>query len=418
MVTHSKEDEVMVRCASLFSQLVALFSRPQFYRLVKEHRAERYSKGYSSWDHFVAMLFCQLAQAKSLREICGGLACTMGKLRHLGMTDAPNKSTLSYANAHRPWQMFRDLFYETVKVCKMAAPENRKFRFKNKLLSLDSTTIALCLSLFPWAEFRRTKGAVKLHLLLDHDGYFPTYAYISNGKKHDVTIARKVSLSPGSIVAMDRGYNDYRLFATWTENRIYFVTRMKDNAQYTVIEDKTIPITGNVLSDQLIQFTGFNARKNCPHILRRVVVWDSENEREIVLLTNHLKFSPNTISAIYKDRWQIELFFKALKQNLKIKTFVGTTENALYIQIWTACLPVRQALIAMLLIKYLQFKSKFGWSLSNLVAFLRWNLFTYRDLWDWIDNPFDVLPLVPVPVQYKLPFHGLGQQVYNQKNIT
>jgi len=392
----------MIRRASLFSQLVALFRRQQFYGLVIEHGAERYSKGFSSWDHFVAMLFCQLAQAKSLREICGGLACTMGKLRHLGMKDAPKKSTLSYANAHRPWQMFRDLFYETLKICKMSAPKNHKFRFKNKLLSLDSTTIALCLTLFPWAEFRRTKGAVKLHLLLDHDGYFPTYAYISNGKKHDVTIARKISLPPGSIVAMDRGYNDYKLFASWTENGIYFVTRMKDNADYTVVDWRTIPITGDVLSDQLIRFNGYYAQKNCPHILRRVVVWDKENEREIVLLTNHLKFGANTIAAIYKDRWQIELFFKALKQNLKVKTFVGTTENALYIQIWTA-------LIAMLLIKYLQFKSKFGWALSNLVAFLRWNLFTYRDLWEWIDNPFETLPIKPQPVQYVLSLPGLGQ---------
>ena len=393
----------MVRCASLFSQVVGLFNRRDFYQLVIEHGSERYSKGYSSWDHFVAMLFCQLAQAKSLREICGGLACTLGKLRHLGMKHAPKKSTLSYANTHRPWPMFRDLFYKTLRVCTMTAPKNRKFRFKNKLLSLDSTIISLCLSLFPWAEFRRTKGAVKLHLLLDHDGYLPTYAYVSNGRKHDVSIAKKIPLSPGSIVTMDRGYNDYKLFASWTESRIYFVTRMKENAQYTVLDEKLIPVTGNVLSDQMIQFTGFYAQKHCPYILRRIVVWDSENEREIVLLTNHLKFGANTISAIYKDRWQIELFFKALKQHLKVKTFVGTTENALYIQIWTA-------LIAMLLIKYLQFRSKFGWSLSNLVAFLRWNLFTYRDLWEWIDKPFDVLPIQQGPVQFRLRFLGSGQQ--------
>jgi len=394
----------MVRYASLFSQLLALFSRQEFYRLVVKHRAERYSKGYNSWDHFTAMLFCQLAQAKSLREICGGLACCIGKLRHLGLKDAPKKSTLSYANAHRPWEMFRDLFYATLKTCKSAAPGKHKFRFKNKLLSLDSSTISLCLSLFPWAKFRRTKGAVKLHLLLDHDGYLPTYAYISNGKKHDVTIARKVPLALGSIVAMDRGYNDYKLFASWTENGIFFVTRLKENAGYEVVEEHTVPKNRNILADQFIRFTGFYAQKNCPHTLRRVVVWDKEKQRQIVLLTNHLRFGSTTISAIYKDRWQIELFFKALKQNLKVKTFVGTSENALYIQIWTA-------LIAMLLIKYLQFKSKFGWSLSNLVAFLRWNLFTYRDLWEWIDNPFDVLPLVPEPVQYTLPLPGLGQHL-------
>jgi hypothetical protein len=394
----------MVRCASLFSQLVALFNRPTFYRLVSKHGSERYSKGYSSWDQFVAMLFCQMAQAKSLREICGGLACTTGKLRHLGMKDAPNKSTLSYANAHRPWQMFRDLFYQSLHFCKMSAPKNRKFRFKNKLLSLDSTTIALCLSLFPWAEFRRTKGAVKLHLLLDHDGYFPTYAHITEGKKHDVTIARKLSFPKGSIVVMDRGYNDYSLFASWTENGIYFVTRMKDNADFTVVEEKDTPAVLTVLSDQLIQFNGYSARKKCPHVLRRVTVWDMENEQEIVLLTNHLRFGATTISKIYKDRWQIELFFKALKQNLKIKTFVGTSENALYIQLWTA-------LIAMLLIKYLQFKATLNWSLSNLVAFLRWNLFTYRDLWQWINNPFDAPPLEPGPVQYQLFLKGVGQHV-------
>ena len=326
----------------------------------------------------------------------------MGKLRHLGMKGAPNKSTLSYANAHRPWEMFRDLFYDTLQTCKMAAPGKRKFRFRNKLLSLDSSTISLCLSLFPWAKFRRTKGAIKLRLLLDHDGYLPTYAYISNGKRHDVTIARKVPLAPGSIVAMDRGYNDYKLFAYWTINGIYFVTRMKQNADYVVVENRIPPISRNILADQLIRFSGYEAQKNCPYILRRIVVWDQEKRQEIVLLTNHLDFGPTTISAIYRERWQIELFFKALKQNLKVKTFVGTTENALYTQIWTA-------LIAMLLIKFLQFKSKFGWALSNLVAFLRWNLFTYRDLWEWIDNPFGVLPVVPESVQIPLPLAGFGQ---------
>jgi hypothetical protein len=394
----------MVRHASLFSQLVAIFNRGRFHSLVFHHKAERYCKGFDSWDHFVAMLFCQLAQAKSLREICGGLSCCLGKLRHLGFKKAPNKSTLSYANAHRPWQMYQDLFYQTLEICKLAGTGKHRFRFKNNLLSLDSSTISLCLSLFPWAKFRRTKGAVKLHLLLDHDGYLPSYAYISNGKKHDVTVARKVPLSPYSIVAMDKGYNDYSLFAYWTEHVIFFVTRLKDNATYNVVEERPVPQNRNILSDQLIKFNGYSAQKKCPHILRRVEVWDKEQNRRIVLLTNHLEFGATTISAIYKDRWKIELFFKDLKQNLKVKTFVGTSENALFIQIWTA-------LIAMLLIKYLQFKSKIAWSLSNLVAFLRWNLFTYRDLWEWIDDPFEVLPITPVPVQDLLPFKGLGQHI-------
>lgn len=392
-----------MRCASLFSQLISLFDRHQFADLVRVHKAERYSKGFSSWDHFVAMLFCQLAQAKSLREICGGLACCLGKLKHLGMNDSPKKSTLSYVNGHRPWEMFQDLFYRTLAVCNQAGPGKHKFRFKNKLLSLDSTTISLCLSLFPWAKFRSKKGAVKLHLLLDHEGYLPTFALITNGGKHDVTMARQFPLARGSIVAVDRGYTDYKLFDFWTRNGIFFVTRLKDNAQYEVVGLYPTPKNRNILSDQIIRFTGPKAKENCPHELRRIVVWDPEKEREIVLLTNHLDFGATTISAIYKDRWQIELFFKAIKQNLKIKTFVGTSENALYIQIWTA-------LIAMLLVKYLQFKSRFGWSLSNLVAFLRWNLFTYRDLWAWIDEPFDILPMMPEPVQYRLPLPGLGQQ--------
>jgi hypothetical protein len=304
--------------------------------------------------------------------------------------------------------MYRDLFYETLSFCRMSATK-KKFRFKNKLLSLDSSTISLCLSMFPWAKFRRTKGAVKLHLLLDHDGYLPTYAYISNGSKHDVTYARKFPLAPESIVAMDRGYNDYRLFASWTENGIYFVTRLKENADYTVVSEAALPKHRNILADQTIEFSGYNARKKCPHRLRRVVVWDKEQDRQIVLLTNHMTFGSTTISAIYKDRWQIELFFKALKQNLKVKTFVGTSENALYIQIWTA-------LIAMLLIKYLQFKSRISWSLSNLVALLRWNLFTYRNLWEWLDDPFQTPPPEPESVQQPLPLRFLGQQMTRMRN--
>jgi hypothetical protein len=392
----------MVKHASLFSQLITVFNRHEFHRLVMTHKAEYHAKGFTCWDQFVSMLFCQLAQAKSLREICGGLACCIGKLRHLGMNAAPKKSTLSYANTHRPWQMYRDLFYQTLATCRQAAPGKHKFRFKNKLLSMDSTTISLCLSLFPWASFRRAKGAIKLHLLLDHDGYLPTYAYLSNGKKHDVTFARRFPLAPGSIVAMDKAYNDYKLFALWTAAGIFFVTRLKDNADYRIVQSNDVPHNRNILSDQLIAFCGYAARKDFPGLLRRVVVWDSINNEEIVLLTNHLDFGATTIAAIYKDRWQIEQFFKDLKQNLKVKTFVGTSENALYIQIWTA-------LIAILLLKYLKFKSTLGWSLSNLVALLRWNLFTYRNIWQWINNPYDVPPIEPLPFQPMLPILGLGQ---------
>ena len=270
-----------------------------------------------------------------------------------------------------------------------------KFRFKNKLLSLDSTTISLCLDLFPWAKFRRAKGGVKAHVLLDHDDYLPSYVLITDAKRSDVRVAQSLDLNAGSIVAMDRGYNDYALFGKWTQQEVFFVTRLKENAAYEVVEPFLGPLARNILADELIRLTGQQAVKDCPRLLRRVVVWDSVNEREIVLLTNLLHFAPSTIAAIYKDRWEIELFFKALKQNLKVKSFVGTSRNALLIQIWTA-------LIAMLLLKWLHHLSQAKWSFSNLASMLRLNLFTYRDLRRWLENPFGTPPLVPLAEQLSL----------------
>jgi hypothetical protein len=317
----------MLQAASLFNQLLQHFSRTEFASLVKKHRAEHAAKGFTCWTQLVAMTFCQLAHADSLREICNGLACSEGKLVHLGITNAPNKSTLSYANEHRPAALFEDLFYTSLdrfREQQGMGARKAKFRFKNKLLSLDSTTISLCLDLFPWAKFRRAKGGVKAHVLLDHDDYLPSYVLITEAKKSDVRMAQSLDLNAGSIVAMDRGYNDYALFGKWTDRGVFFVTRLKDNAAYEVVESAMGPLPPNILADELIRFTGAQAVKNCPHPVRRVVVWDPINEREIVLLTNLLHFGPTTIAAIYKDRWEIELFFKALKQNLKVKSFVGT----------------------------------------------------------------------------------------------
>jgi len=382
---------------NLFSQILQIVPRLSFARLVNQCQAERNAKGFSSWDQFVAMLFCQLAQSKSLREISDGLAVTCGKLNHLGLRAAPNKSTLSYANAHRPWQLYQNIFFHLRDFCREESPgKKKKFRFKNKLLSLDSTTIDLCLSLFPWADFRQTKGAVKLHLLLDHDGYLPDFAVITDGKAHDVSTARYFTLPAGSIIAVDRAYCDFELFYQWTSSDVYFVTRLKSNAAYKVVENRPLPQRSNILADQLICFTGLKTSLKYPGLLRRVLIWDEDNQREIELLTNHLRFGATTIGQIYRDRWEIELFFKVLKQYLKIKTFVGTTPNALKTQIWTA-------LIALLLLKYLQFRSSFNLALCRLVALLRLNLFSYRNLWDWLDDPFETPPELPNP-QLELPF--------------
>jgi hypothetical protein len=209
---------------SLFSQILQIVPRVSFLRLVYECGAERHAKGFSSWDQCVAMLFCQLAQSKSLREISDGLAVTCGKLSHLGLRAAPAKSTLSYANAHRPWQLYQNTFFHLRDLCRSESPgKKKKFRFKNKLLSLDSTTVDLCLSLFPWADFRQTKGAVKLHMLLDHDGYLPDFAVITDGKTTDVITARHFTLPAGSIVAIDRGYCDFELFAQWTNSGVFLL---------------------------------------------------------------------------------------------------------------------------------------------------------------------------------------------------
>jgi hypothetical protein len=387
--------EAMVAPTSCFAQGLSLVNRREFERAVREHGAERAAKGLSSWDQFVAMMFCQMGSAHSLREIHGGLATALGKLRHLGLEEAPARSSLSYANAHRPWELYETVFYQVLGRCQdVALTKGRKFRFKNPLRSIDASTIHLCREVFDWARYGRTKGAIKLHLMLDHQGCLPGWACVTEGKVHDVTPVKALRFAPGTIVAMDRGYNDYALFGRWCEAGVCFVTRLKSDAVYRTAEVLAVPAGGNVLSDQLIELDSIKGRRDCPHTLRRVVVWDEVNARPIVLVTNHLGFAANTIGRIYKERWQIELFFKALKQNLKVKTFVGASENAVKVQIWTA-------LISMLLLKLMQLRSTFGWSLSNLAAMLRMNLLTYRDLWKWLDEPY-VYP-ASEPLEYALP---------------
>lgn len=371
---------------SMFSQLLSLFPRSEFEKAVRAHRADRAAKGFDCWTQFVAMLFCQLGRAHSLREICGGLASVEGKLNHLGVGDAPKRSTLSYANAHRPWKLFEEVFMQLLGRCQgIAAP--KPFRFKNKLYSLDATVIDLCLEMFDWAKFRRAKGAIKLHLLLDHDGCLPCFGVITEGKTHEIRVARTLDWPKGSIVAIDRSYMDYAFLDSLTERDIFFVTRLKGNATPTTEAVLSTP-KGNIISDEMINLPGSGANKREFRLLRRVVVWDPVGQREILLLTNNMKLAASTIAAIYKQRWQIELFFKAIKQNLKIKTFVGTSANAVHVQIWTA-------LVAILLLKYLQMRSRLGWSLSNLVALLRLNLFVHRDLWVWIDEPYAPPPDTP-----------------------
>lgn len=387
---------------SLFSQILSLFQRSDFARHVRELKVEHRAKGFSSWEQFVAMLFCQLAQARSLREISDGLKCCEGKLKHLGLENEPKRSTLSYANAHRPWELYQKLFYDLLEQCQAISPK-KKFRFKNRLLTMDSTTVELCASIFDWARWRQTKGAVKLHLLLDHDGYLPVFGHVTDGKVGDVKVAQSLDFPKGSIVAMDRGYNDYRLFTRWTREGIYFVSRLKKNADIQIVENYSVPKGSNLLKDQKVRLQAFVAGRPDLEDLRMVTVWLEDKQEELVLLTNHFELAASTIAAIYKERWQIELFFKLLKQQLKIKTFVGTSANAVRIQIWTA-------LIAVLVVRYLQFRSAFKWAVSNLVALLRWNLFSYRNLWEWLNRPFDTPPEPSLQLQLNLDSIGASGQ--------
>jgi len=388
----------MNRVCSIFSQLLQLFPRLEFAAAVQKHKAERHARGFDCWTQFIAMLFCQLGRAQSLREICGGLSATVGKLKHLGVERPPCKSTLAYANQHRPWELFRSVFLDLLERChQVARAEKKHFRFKNPLVIIDSTVIQLALSMFDWALYQREKGAAKLHLVLEHHGLLPQFAVITAGKGSDLAVARRLQFAAGTILVFDRGYQDYRWFARLTQEKVFFVTRLRCHAHIEVLRDRPVVPHSPILRDQdvCIGSQRFRMRQT----LRLLESLDPATGESIILITNHWKLAATTLARVYQQRWQIEVFFRALKQNLRVKTFVGTSANAVHIQIWTA-------LIAVLLLKYLHMRSTFAWSFSNLVALLRQQLFVYRDLWAWIDSPYQPPPeMQPAsPTQLSLGF--------------
>jgi putative transposase len=363
-----------------------MFSRLEFQKVVEETKTEYHSRGFSSWNHFVSMLFGQLSGQDSLRGIEAGLATQAKSLYHLGVNPI-HRSTLSYANEHRSHELFKKMFEWMLSKCQPIAPQH-KFRFKNPLYSIDATVIDLCLSLFNWAKFRTTKGAIKLHVKLNHAGYLPTFAVVTTGKVHEHEIAPNMLLEKGDVVVFDRGFTDFNWYATLCKNDTYFVTRLKKNADYRVVKRSETLAFPNISSDQIIEFTGVQTKKKMPYRLRRIRSKDPETGKYIVLLTNQFHWSAKTIAQVYKDRWQIELFFKNLKQLLKVKSFVGTSKNALLSQLWVA-------LIAYLLLSYLKFKSRFSWSIYTLCSILPTNLFSKRNLWDWLNAPFHSHSLLP-----------------------
>jgi hypothetical protein len=373
---------------NLFSQIISKIDRLGFNKLVREKQTDKHQKGFNSWTHLVSMLFCQFAKSQSVRDISNGLRSATGNLNHLGIIRAPSKSIVSYQNKHRDWTLFRDMYYHLQsQLTHLAGFKQTKFRIKSKILLLDATIISLSLSLFDWAKYKTSKGAIKLHTLLDYDGNLPTYVHITEGKTADNKGASDIPLLPGSVIVADRFYSDFSLLNVWDSNKVFFVVRHKYNLQYEVIKTNPLPQDrhDNILTDEIIELTGNQTTKKYPKRLRKVTVWDEENGQTIELITNQTSWTAHTIAELYKSRWQVEIFFRDIKNLLHIKSFIGTSQNAVMIQIWTA-------LITILMLKFLQAMAKYDWRLANLVAFIRLNLFVKIHLQLWLDKPFDPPP--------------------------
>ena len=370
---------------TLFSQIISKLDRSKFNKLVQEKETDKHCKEYNSWNHLVSMLFCQFAKSQSVRDISNGLRSATGNLNHLGVNKAPSKSSISYQNKNRDCDLFKDYYFQLLQSLGQHPKFKQvKFKIKSKIFLLDSTTISLCLSIFDWAKYKTAKGAVKMHTLLDFDGNLPAYVNITNGKTADNKGAYDVPLLKGSVIVADRFYNDFSLLNVWDSKGVFFVIRHKENLQYVTIKEKELPndLHQHIMKDEIIELKNESSKNKYPNKLRRVSVWDEENQQVIELITNQITWSPNTISELYKSRWQVEIFFRDIKQLLHIKSFIGTSENAVMIQIWTA-------LITILILKALKSQSKFNWYLSNLVAFIRLNLFVKIDLQKWLDKPFE-----------------------------
>ena len=369
---------------TLFSQIISKLDTSKFKKLVKSHQSDKHQKGFDSWSHLVSMLFCQFAKSQSVRDISNGLRSATGNLNHLGMLKAPSKSTVSYQNKNRSWELFRDYYYVLLdSLGQQAQLKRTKFKIKSKIFLLDASTISLCLSLFDWARYKTKKGAIKMHTLLDYDGHLPAYVNITDGKTADNKGAYDVPLLKGSVIVADRFYNDFALLNVWDSNQVFFVVRHKDNIKFKTIKELELPEQKHqhLLKDEIIELTSVKTKEKYPKKLRRVALWDEENQQIIEVITNQMSWTANTITELYKARWEVEIFFRDIKQQLHIKSFIGTSHNAVMIQIWTA-------LITILILKALKTQAKYPWYLSNLVAFIRLNLFVKVDLHKWLDNPF------------------------------
>jgi hypothetical protein len=361
----------VAHCNTILAQILKLVPRHEFESLARKHHSGRSFRTASRWSQFTCLVMAQLSGRNSLRDIVDNLSAQMHRLYHLG-SRLMSKSNLARMNEDKPYELYEALFARLLQRCQ-GAKSGHSFRFKNPLYSLDASVIDLCLSVFPWADFKTTKAAIKLHVGLNHDGYLPEFVTVTEGSKHEVNIGKLMDFPKGSIVVMDRGYTDFTWYKALTDKGIYFVTRLKKNASYRVVKRQKVNRKSGITSDQIIEFCGINSSRKCPIQLRRIGYRDAETGKHYVYLTNHFKLVAKTIADIYKARWQVELFFKWIKQNLKIKSYVGTSKNAVLTQIWIA-------MCVYLILAFIKMQSKLTKSMQQILRLLQLNLFEKRDL--------------------------------------
>ena len=356
---------------TIFRQMLQLVSRLEFQSIVKRHKGDYRCRKLQCWDQFIHLLFGQFGKRESLRDTVSTTGSMSSKLYHLGCR-ALCRSTLSDANNRRPNEIYRDLFFTLLQRVQNIAPQY-KLKLPRKLFIMDSTLIELCLKLFPWARYQKTVSAIKLHTGLQADGAIPTFLHISDGKRNDIMVAKKLPIARGSFVVFDRGYDCLHLYKSYTDNDIRFVTRMKKDAKLRIIDVHSGARDDGVIADETVEYVHYYSKKDYPHRLRRIRYHDSDSKKKLTFVTNDFQLDAKTIADIYKARWEIELFFRTIKQNLKIKRFIGTSKNAVLTQVWIA-------MIAYLITSYYKFQFRSKLSIQTLIRIIQVNLFERKSL--------------------------------------
>lgn len=364
----------MNRGRTVFSQIIQISSHNEFRRCVERYAGNKYLRHFSCWDQFLAMAFAQLTYRESLRDIEVCLGVQKSKLYHCGFSGPVKRSTLADANEKRDWRIFADFAGSLIHIARpLYAGSEAELDLDAAAYALDSSTIDLCLSLFPWARFRRSKGAIKLHTLIDLQGSIPTFLHITDGKVHDVNVLDILVPEAGSFTVLDRGYVDFQRLYRFQKWLCFFVTRAKDNIRFRRRYSHSIDKSTGVRSDQTIVLTGLKTRKLYPDPLRRVSFYSEENDKRLVFLTNNFNLPSPTIATLYRYRWRVELFFKWIKQHLRIKCFFGTSENAVKTQVWIS-------VAVYLLIAILKKQLGLPHSLYTILQFLSLSLFDKRPI--------------------------------------